>query len=224
MNKNLIPGIGILLLSILNLVFNLFSFIDFSVLVSLLGIISFILQVLKKDVYRSLQLVWAIAQIPLISIIEKTGGTTLETDILNLAQFFTFKLQFGLTYSLKTYSIGVNALGIVYLILLNILRSKELKGITIVVVPESPNSTYSEFSPLSATINEYSKKWYKAILNTPLKIDGSEFDTIRFKRKDNGFFDPKRKNQLCTINLSSSVHNHEISDSGFIGSDTLIEN
>jgi len=216
MNKNLILGIGILLLSILNLVFNLLGSIDFSVLVSLLGITSFILQVLGKDVYRPLQLVWVLAQIPLVTIIEKSGVTTVETDILNLAQFFSFKLQFGLTYSAKTYSIGINVLALIYLTLIKVLRSKELIGITVSVVPDSSNSIYSEFAPLTATIDQYSKKWFSAVLTTPLKIEGSEFDRIKFKGKDDGFLNPKKERQICSINLASTVHNHEISDSGFV--------
>ena len=218
MNKNLILGIGILALSILNILFTLLSFVDFSILISLLGITSFILQILKKDVYRSLQLIWVIAQIPLITIIEKSGGTTYETDILNLAQLFTIKFQFGLTYASKTFSIGVNALALIYLTLIKFLRSQELIGIVVSIIPNTSNSKYSEYAPLTAKVSEYSKKWFSAILTTPIKIDGSEFDLIRFNRNDNGFFNPQKECQICSIYLASTVHKHEISDSGFIKS------
>lgn len=216
MNRNLILGIGILLLSILNISFKIVGIIDLSFIISLLGITSFVLQLLKKDIYRSLQIIWVLSQIPLITVSQETKEAIYQTNLLNLAQFFEFKLQFGLTYSTKTYSIGVNLVAFIYLAVIKFLRSKEFIGLNITMVPDSPNSRLYEHAPLKANIVEYSKQWFLAKLEIPITIDNSEFDLIRFKSKENNFFKPEKERQLCSVRLASSVHRHEISDSGFV--------
>lgn len=216
MKKNLVLGIGILLLSLLNIVSKILTIIDLSVIVSMVGILSFLLQTLKKDSYRVFQIIWIVAQIPLISFREFTGGSYQEIDLLNLAQVIHFKVQFSLTFATKTYAAGANILAIGYLLVFRLLISKELIGQVITIVPDSPNSKLSSFVPIKPQITQYNGEWYTAHLNTKLVIDKSEFDLIHFKRKKGGFFKPNKERQLCLLRLASSVHGHEITDSGFV--------
>ncbi|WP_431122526.1 hypothetical protein [Flagellimonas flava] len=216
LNRDLWLGLVILVLSLLNLISVFSQKVDLSIIVSFIGVVGFLLQINQRGVYKFFYIIWVVAQIPLISIIEPLNGTAQQVDVLNLSQVFYFDLKFSISLNTKTFSIGVNLLALVYLVLLRQKFGKEFVNEEVTIIPNSPNSKISEFSPLKAEIFKYEKDWYTCYLKSCLKIDQSEFDLIRFKPKKGGFFKPKKERQLCSIKLASTVHGHEESDTGFV--------
>ncbi|MEM8763729.1 MAG: hypothetical protein AAGD88_07950 [Bacteroidota bacterium] len=216
MKKDLWLGIGILVLSILNIVIKAIFKPDLSLVVSLIGILSFVLQVLKKDIHKTLQTIWILAQIPMIMVLEPVGNVIQQMDILNLTQFFNFKLQLRLTYSPKTYAIGINVLAVIYLLFFKFINSKVLLNEYVTVSSSSSNSKVSGSLPLKAQIIKKDNEWYICKLISDVEIDQSEFNYIKFKLKKRGNFKLQKENQLCLLKLTSSVHGHEISDIGFV--------
>lgn len=193
MNKNLILGICILVISILNLLYRLIHFIDLSVLVSILGIVSYILQIKKRHVYKTLQLIWIVAQLPLITVPQDFGNTVNEKVIFDLAQLYEFPIKFGLQYSSTWYNIGINLIPVIYLAAFKLIVRNEYLNQAVTVIIDNEKSKISEYSPFYAKIVEYEKDWFTARLNKKIEINNSELGLVKFKLKKAGFLNPIKK-------------------------------
>jgi hypothetical protein len=190
--------------------------ISLSVGLSVIGIAGFISFVLKNNLYKTLFLIWVMAQFPIIEVSEMKDGIKYVNPIFDLSQAFRIKFGLGLTYLSKNYNIGLNFVPFIYYALHKLLMAKSLVSSSVTIIPVTENSPITKFSPLSATIVDIEKGFFKAELKEKIEIEKNEYHKILFKTMDKSIFKLNKPRQKCFITLIPYSSGMELNTEGFI--------
>lgn len=207
----------VLILSLLNIQLKQNHFFSLSVLISIIGILGFFSYIIKNNFYKPFFLLWIIAQVPIIEIIDFTDGIKNVTSIVDMSQSLRIKIGFGLTYIPKTYYIGINLIPILYYAFYKFLMNKSVVSNEITILPVTELSPIAKFTPMKAKIINISENGSLiAELKEGIEIENVNFKTIVFNTVDKSIFRLKKIRQKCYIKLTSENNQIEIDTEGFI--------
>lgn len=216
MKKDFLISLVILFLSLINIFFHQNQLISFSVGISVIGIIGFISFILKNNLYKTLFLIWILAQFPIIEVHEIKNGIKYVNPIFDLSQAFKIKIGFGLTYLPKTFYIGLNFIPFAYYALYKLLVANSLISSSVTIIPVSEQSPITKFAPFTAEIIDTEDGFLKAELSEIIEIEGNEYQIILFKTIDKSIFNLNKTRQKCFIKLIPIKTGIELQTEGFI--------
>jgi hypothetical protein len=176
--------VGVLNLSLISLFFCFFGFTYPSLITSIIGVLGSVLLLLNYQWASYLILIWSFSQLIIIS------------NIWDATQLYSFNLSLHIKSKTDFYSIGLNLLGLVYVILAKLILKRKIVGSNITLVAFKQDSFMAGFLPAEFSIIELisfgkNEDWYL--------IEGKEFSPPKFaliKPKNKEFLNTNKSGQL----------------------------
>ena len=206
-----------LVFSLINIIFLKDQLISLSVGFSAIGIIGFILFILKINLYKPLFLIWVIVQFPILEIHEIENGFKNITPVFNLSQGFHIKFGINFTYNSSAFTIGPNILSIGFYFLYKLSMAESLISRFVTILPVTEISPIAKLTPLKAKIIDITDKGsFIAILEEMIEMENLEYKKLFFKTVDKSIFRLNKTRQKCSIKFVSTNKEREIKTEGFI--------
>lgn len=208
--KDLLFPIIVAILSVVNLVQQFSYFGIISTITSFVGIVGVIFFFLRNNKYKLLFYVWIVVQLLHINITydDYDIGARVTKIIWDAVQS---DISFHLSLTINGFSIQLNLVAIIYLILFRALKISELKGATLTFSKLKADSHFGDDLPVEGIVIDIlkvggEKEWLLVQLDSSVSNGETKINTVLVKRKDEEVIKPKQDGQIVYFRLVDDIN------------------